>query len=111
MTVNIERRRLVIGGALGLGALVLPIGRSLCAEVLGAKGFTHNVASGEPGSDSMLLWTRYVPATSVDEVRLEAEIALDRDFTRVVFNSNWGVKSQTDVDAYVVEIPPGVLKP
>ncbi len=84
MTVNIERRRLVIGGALGLGALALPIGRSLCAEVLGARGFTHNVASGEPGSDSMLLWTRYVPAASVDEVRLDAEIALDRDFTRVV---------------------------
>lgn len=84
MTVNIERRRLVIGGALGLGALMLPMGRSLCAEILEARGFTHSVASGEPGSDSMLLWTRYVPAASVDEVRLDAEIALDRDFTRVV---------------------------
>ena len=48
MTVNIERRRLVIGGALGLGALTLPLGRSLVADVLGARGFTHNVASGEP---------------------------------------------------------------
>lgn len=84
MTVNIERRRLVIGGALGLGALALPVGRSICAEVLGAKGFTHNVASGEPGSDSMLLWTRYVPSTSADEIRLDAEIALDPDFTRVI---------------------------
>lgn len=37
--------------------------------------------------------------------------SVNRDFTRVVFNSNWGVKSATDVDAYVVEIPPGVLKP
>ncbi|MNU05840.1 hypothetical protein D3C72_2507930 [compost metagenome] len=37
--------------------------------------------------------------------------SVNRDFTRVVFNSNWGVKSQTDVDAYVVEIPAGVLKP
>lgn len=84
MTVNIERRRLVVGGALGLGALLLPIGRGLSAELLGAKGFTHNVASGEPGSDSMLLWTRYAPVASVDEVRLDAEVALDRDFTRVV---------------------------
>jgi alkaline phosphatase D len=84
MTVNIERRRLVVGSALGLGALMLPVGRSLSAEVLGARGFTHNVASGEPGSDSMLLWTRYAPAAGVDEVRLDAEVALDRDFTRVV---------------------------
>lgn len=84
MTVSIERRRLVVGGALGLGALMLPVGSSLVAEVLAAKGFTHNVASGEPGSDSMLLWTRYVPSTGVDEARLDAEVALDPDFTRVV---------------------------
>lgn len=84
MTLNIDRRRLVIGGALGLGALTLPIGRSLAAEVLAAKGFTHNVASGEPSSDSMMLWTRYVPSAGVDAVRLDAELALDPDFTRVI---------------------------
>ena len=84
MTINIERRRLVVGGALGLGALLLPIGRSLAGEVLAARGFTHNVASGEPGADSMLLWTRYVPAANIDEVRLDAEVALDPEFTRVV---------------------------
>jgi alkaline phosphatase D len=84
MTANIERRHLVVGGALGLGALMLPIGRSLASTVLGTKGFTHNVASGEPGSEAMLLWTRYVPSASVDEVRLDAELALDADFTRVV---------------------------
>lgn len=84
MTVNIERRRLVIGGALGLGALMLPAGRSMAAEVLAAKGFTHSVASGEPASDSMLLWTRYVPAGGADEIRLDAQVALDPEFTRVV---------------------------
>jgi alkaline phosphatase D len=80
MTVNIDRRRLVIA----LGALSLPIGRSLAAELLAAKGFTHNVASGEPSSDSMLLWTRYVPPLSIDEVRLDVELALDANFTRIV---------------------------
>jgi alkaline phosphatase D len=84
MTVNIERRRLVLGGALGLSALLLPVGRTLAADVLGAKGFTHNVASGEPASDSMLLWTRYVPAAPIDEVRLDVELALDPEFRRVV---------------------------
>jgi len=84
VTVDIERRRLVIGGTLGLGALTLPIGRSLRAEVLGAKGFTHNVASGEPGADSLLLWTRYVPSAGVDEVRLDTEVALTPEFTHIV---------------------------
>jgi alkaline phosphatase D len=102
MTVNIERRRLVIGGTVGLGALLLPEGRGLAAEVLGAKGFTHNVASGEPGSDNMLLWTRYVPPPSVDEVRLEAEIALDRDFTRVVSGGSVRTGSYRDWTAKLV---------
>lgn len=84
MTINIERRRLIVGGTLGLGMLMLPGGRGLAAELLGARGFTHNVASGEPGMDSMLLWTRYVPPGGVDEVRLDAEVALDAGFSRVV---------------------------
>ncbi|MFC4314364.1 alkaline phosphatase D family protein [Steroidobacter flavus] len=101
MTVNLERRRLVVGGALGLGALMLPIGRSLAAEVLSAKGFTHNVASGEPGPDSMLLWTRYVPSAGVDEVRLDVELALDPDFTRVVSGGSVRAAAHRDWTAKV----------
>ena len=84
MVLTIDRRSLVLGGSLGLGALLLPAGRGLASEVLGAKGFTHSVASGEPGSDSMLLWTRYVAAADDAVVRLDAEVALDPDFTKVV---------------------------
>ncbi len=84
MVLNIDRRRLILGGGLGLGALLLPAGRALAAELAGARGFTHNVASGEPGPDSMLLWTRYVPANGESIVRLDAEVALDQAFTRKV---------------------------
>lgn len=84
MTIDIERRRLIVGGTLGLGALLLPGGRSLAADLLSARGFSHNVASGEPAADAMLLWTRYVPAVGTDEVLLRAEVALDSDFARVV---------------------------
>lgn len=84
MAFNIDRRSLIVGAGLGLGALVLPAGRGLAQQILGAKGFTHNVASGEPGPDSMLLWTRYVPAADDDMVRLQAEVALDPDFTKPV---------------------------
>jgi alkaline phosphatase D len=84
MVLQIDRRSLILGGGLGLGALTLPAGRGLAAQILGAKGFTHNVASGEPGVDSILLWTRYVPAVGDATIRLEAEMALDPDFTKVV---------------------------
>ena len=84
MARNIDRRSLIVGAGLGLGALVLPAGRGLAQQILAAKGFTHNVASGEPGPDSMLLWTRYVPAADDDMVRLQAEVALDPDFTKPV---------------------------
>jgi alkaline phosphatase D len=84
VVLNIDRRSLVLGGGLGLGALALPAARGLAADLLAATGFTHNVASGEPGPDSMLLWTRYVPATGDSMVRLEVEVALDPAFAKVV---------------------------
>jgi alkaline phosphatase D len=81
--IMIDRRSLVLGGSLGLGALLFPAGRGL-AEVLGGRGFTHGVASGEPGPDSMLLWTRYVASADDASVRLDAEVALDPAFTQLV---------------------------
>jgi alkaline phosphatase D len=83
MMLVIDRRNLILGASAGLGALLVVPGRGL-AQLLDAKGFTHNVASGEPGPDSMLLWTRYVPATGDGIVRLDAEVALDPDFTKVM---------------------------
>ena len=82
MVLRIDRRRLVMGG-LGLSGLLLPAGQALARQLTAATGFTHNVASGEPGPDSMLLWTRYVPMNE-GVTRLEAEVALDPDFAKVV---------------------------
>src|SRR5690606_18098275 len=84
MGINIDRRRLVMAGGLGAGVFFVPGGQALAAGVLGARGFTHNVASGEPDTGSMLLWTRYVPALERPEIVLEAEVALDREFGRII---------------------------
>ena len=55
----LDRRRLLKGGMLGGGLLAAP----LSAQGGGAKsGFTHGVASGEPGHSRVLLWTRYAAA-------------------------------------------------
>jgi alkaline phosphatase D len=83
MNLRIDRRSLVLGAGLGLGASLLPAGGAL-AQAMSAQGFTHGVASGEPGADSMLLWTRYRPHEGADSIRLEAEIALDPDFTKPI---------------------------
>lgn len=82
MTLSLSRRSLLATGTLGLGALALP-GLAAAQTVLAARGFTHSVASGEPATDSMLLWTRYVP-TRGDSARLIAEISDTADFARVI---------------------------
>ena len=82
MTVRIDRRSFMMTGTLGLGAFAVP-GFAQTPAVTDARGFTHSVASGEPASDSMLLWTRYVPVSG-DSVELRAEIAETPDFTRIV---------------------------
>ena len=65
--------------ALKLGLLGLAIGGT--PALAGAeRGFTHCVASGEPGPDRVLLWTRYA---SAGETPLKWELAEDADFTRI----------------------------
>ncbi len=39
----------------------------------------------------------------------EPHASVNRDFTRVLFNSNWGAASYEDVEAYMIEIPPGTI--
>lgn len=80
--MRIDRRQLIATGGFGLAGLAMPGGRLAAQALLGLTGFTHDVASGEPGPDSVLLWTRYVPATG-GPVKIRAEISEGRDFTRI----------------------------
>jgi len=45
-----------------------------------------------------------------NEYFTEPHASVNLDFTKVVFNSNWGTGSAKDVDAYMVEIPSDALK-
>ncbi|WP_213980687.1 alkaline phosphatase D family protein [Sphingomonas sp. dw_22] len=80
MTLRIDRRSLLVTGTLGIGALAIP---GFALAQVAQQGFTHSVASGEPGPDTMLLWTRYVP-TGGGAVKLKAEISETADFARIV---------------------------
>jgi alkaline phosphatase D len=77
MTLSIDRRLLIKGSILGLGALAIPG----AAAMLSAKGFTHGIASGEPAPNSVLLWTRFVAA---NDTKLRCEVATDSGFAKVV---------------------------
>ena len=82
MTLVIDRRQLLATGMFGIGAFALP-GFARAQVLTGATGFTHSVTSGEPGTDSMLLWTRYVAATA-GSARLEVQVSETPDFARTV---------------------------
>lgn len=79
--IHLTRRQLVATSAFGLGGLVLPGAAATAQALLGASGFTHDVASGEPTRDSVLLWTRFVGTG--DSARLTAEVSETPDFARL----------------------------
>ncbi|MES2096052.1 MAG: alkaline phosphatase D family protein [Pseudomonadota bacterium] len=79
--LRIDRRALLMTGTFGLGAYAVPgFAQSMSAE--SATGFTHSVASGEPATDSMLLWTRYVPADG-KPVHLTVELSDTQQFDKI----------------------------
>jgi alkaline phosphatase D len=57
--MNINRRRVLQG--IGVGAGALSVSGVLAAKA-GNQDFTHGVASGDPLSDRVILWSRYKPA-------------------------------------------------
>lgn len=46
--------------------------------------FTHGVASGDPSQTSIMLWTRALPETTSPSASIRWELALDKDFNKVV---------------------------
>jgi alkaline phosphatase D len=73
-TLPIDRRSLFRAGAVGLAALSVP---AFAAE----SGFTHGIASGEPGPHRVLLWTRYVGS---GDTRLGWEISDSESFGKII---------------------------
>lgn len=77
--MNIDRRQLLLTGTFGIAAFAIPG----FAFAQSTGGFTHSVASGEPGPDSMLLWTRYVPSNG-GAAKLRVEVSASADFAKIV---------------------------
>jgi alkaline phosphatase D len=82
MSLFINRRHLLTTAGFGIGGLLLPGGAAMAQALLGLTGFTHNVASGEPDPDSVLLWTRYVSPTGGPS-KVRVEISESQDFAKI----------------------------
>ena len=95
-----SRRAALKLAALGVAGLSVP----LLAQ--GPKGFTHGVASGEPGATRVLLWTRY---HSGGEAMLKWEVASDDAFAQVVAHGQVVASPNSDscAKAYVTGLAPG----
>lgn len=84
----LDRRRVLAGALLGAGLAAAPASAGLAEQ-----GFTSGVASGEPGANSVLLWTRHVAASPS---RLRWEVADALDFARVVAGGDVTASAETD---------------
>src|SRR3954454_23772661 len=58
--------------------------------------FPEGVASGDPDSNSVLLWTRRPPANGKTVTRLRLEVAEDESFRRVVATADASISEVSD---------------
>lgn len=99
---SLKRRRLLQG--LGLSALA---SRSYALKVAPAN-FTHGVASGDPLTDRIILWTRVLPMTSGRRVEVTWQVAEDPGFSRVITGGETGADAESD---YTVKVDATGLVP
>src|SRR5436190_4674390 len=98
MTLELDRRSLIQAASFGFGALALP---GNAAALLAARGFTHDVASGEPRQHSVLLWTRYVPPRG-DSARIGWQVSQSPSFSRVVAQGEAVAEGEHDFTVKIV---------
>jgi alkaline phosphatase D len=106
MTIRLTRRG-AIGAGLGV-PLVVACSEQQAAAPPPASGsvFIHGVASGDPRSDSLVLWTRV--ETTADREPVRWELALDPEFAQVIGAGEATALAEAD---HTVKALPGGLKP
>ncbi|QSQ28282.1 hypothetical protein JY651_27550 [Pyxidicoccus parkwayensis] len=83
---------------------------STYADYGGAQQWLHRKLLAVQLKANPTVYTLAHHRTASNGYWTEPVASVNRDFTRVAFNSNWGSGSDTDVDTYVVEIPASALK-
>ncbi|AKJ30407.1 alkaline phosphatase D family protein [Caldimonas brevitalea] len=112
LAADTSRRRFIRDLTLGSVALGSALGLSGCgggndddpplppAEGPGSVAFQHGVASGDPLSDRVILWTRATPARD-ERLTLDWELATDAEFRQVVASGRVDTDASRDYTAKV----------
>ncbi len=99
--MTFTRRSFLKASAAGFGAAVLSLGITGCTfdnddETIEVS-FEHGVASGDPLSDSLILWTRVTPLDSAtSSIKVQWQAATDADFSNIVHDGETHVSDATD---------------
>ncbi|WP_051881571.1 alkaline phosphatase D family protein [Parvularcula oceani] len=107
--MTLTRRRLLAGGLFGLAACGSAGSALMKSERLAASGtFSSGVASGDPRTDSVVLWTRAAPAGAGGTVSGMAELSDSPDFDRIVWSARFETGPSRD---YTVKLVADGLEP
>ncbi len=97
MFMSNSRRDFIKLSAFGFGTAFLATGISACDDALSDNvSFTHGVASGDPLTDRVILWTRAVPADGKSRVRIGWEMAVDEKFLGVINSGTIETSAERD---------------
>ena len=103
---GLNRRQLLQGLGASLGVLAL---RGFEVQAASPVYFTHGIASGDPLSDRVILWTRVLPGNGQDEIiRCTWQVAVDRRFRQILSTGEASTSAQQD---YCLKIDAAGLSP
>lgn len=104
---KLTRREFIRISAIAAGALSVSFGVVGCSDddSQGNEGrrvaFQHGVASGDPLSDSVMLWTRVTPLDTGGDVAVNWEVARDSAFTQLTHSGQMSASASHDFTAKV----------
>jgi len=109
MDSKLTRRGLLgLGAGAGLAACSSPASITGRNEGAAAEGaFAHGIASGDPATDSIILWTRVTPETDGD-IDVIWEMDQDADFNSISASGTFTTNAARD---YTVKVEAGGLDP
>lgn len=94
-----------------MSACALTVSTSLngCGSSVRDEGsFNHGVASGDPLSDRVIIWTRVTPDDIQDKLKVGFEVASDKDFKKIVRSGTTATDKNSD---FTVKVDVADLQP
>ena len=101
--IKFTRRDFLKVSALSFCTLVVSTGITACSSSSNSTNvtFLHGVASGDPLTNSVIIWTRLTPSDSIDELNLNYEVSKSDTFSTLIHSGSLTTKKTED---YTVKI-------